>query len=261
MAKVSLLSFSETWQPRVWTMGQWKMVARCDLSCLFLHHVDGFVHLRCIPGEHMGPGCTMGRGQTSSGSAMLWAMFCWETSGPAIHVDVTLTCTTWLSIVADHVHPFMEAVFPDGCGLFQQDNEPQNNNGSGWFEELNNEFEMLTWPPNSPDLNQIKHLWDVLDKPVRSMAAPPHNLQDLKDLLLTSWCQIPQHTLRDLVESMFRRVSAVLAAKGDQYNIRLVVIMLCLIVYINNRPLIGFLNQLLSLFTYEIQFTCEFIKI
>ncbi|KAK3564956.1 hypothetical protein QTP86_031112 [Hemibagrus guttatus] len=27
----------------------------------------------------------------------------------------------------------------------------------------------------------------------------PHNLQDLKDLLLTSWCQIPQHTFRDLV--------------------------------------------------------------
>ncbi|ROL54969.1 Receptor-type tyrosine-protein phosphatase S [Anabarilius grahami] len=30
----------------------------------------------------------------------------------------------------------------------------------------------------------------------RSMEAPPRNLQDLKDLLLTSWCQIPQHTFR-----------------------------------------------------------------
>ena len=53
---------------------------------------------------------------------MLWAMFCWETLGPAIHVDVTLTRTTYQSIVADHVHPFMETVFPGGCGLFQQDN-------------------------------------------------------------------------------------------------------------------------------------------
>ena len=42
--------------------------------------------------------------------------------GPAIHVDVTLTHTTYLSTVADHVHPFMEPVFPEGCGLFQQDN-------------------------------------------------------------------------------------------------------------------------------------------
>ncbi|KAK3524375.1 hypothetical protein QTP70_028018, partial [Hemibagrus guttatus] len=55
-------------------------------------------------------------------------------------------------------------------------------------------------------LNPIQHLWYVLDKQVRSMEAPPHNLQDIKDLLLTSWCQIPQHTFRDLVESMPRQL-------------------------------------------------------
>ncbi|KAK3518097.1 hypothetical protein QTP70_033324, partial [Hemibagrus guttatus] len=71
-----------------------------------------------------------------------------------------------------------------------------------WFDEHNKEFEVLTWPPNSPDLNPIEHLWDVLDKQVRSMKAPPHNLEDLRDLLLTSRCQIPQHTFWDLVESM-----------------------------------------------------------
>ncbi len=83
-----------------------------------------------------------------------------------------------------------------------------------WFEELNNEFEVLTWRPSSPDLNSIEHLWDVMKKQVRSMEAPPRNLQDLKDLLLTSWYQTPQHTFRGLVESMPRWVRAVLAAKG-----------------------------------------------
>ncbi|KAK3513362.1 hypothetical protein QTP70_012344 [Hemibagrus guttatus] len=65
----------------------------------------------------------------------------------------------------------------------------------------------------------MQHLWDVLDKQVRSMEAPPRNLQDLKDLLLTSWCQIPQHTFRDLVESMPRRVRADLAAKGEKQKL------------------------------------------
>ena len=45
----------------------------------------------------------MGRKQADGGSVMLLEMFCWETLGPAIHVDVTLTCTIYLSIVADHV--------------------------------------------------------------------------------------------------------------------------------------------------------------
>ena len=73
-----------------------------DESRFLLHHVDGRVCVRHLPGEHMAPGCTMGRRQASGGSVMLWAMFCWETLGPAIHVDVTLTRTTYLSIVADH---------------------------------------------------------------------------------------------------------------------------------------------------------------
>jgi len=34
------------------------------------------------------------------------------------------------------------------------------------------------------------------------MAAQPRNLQDLKDLRLTSWCQIPQEIFRSLVEFM-----------------------------------------------------------
>lgn len=61
---------------------------------------------------------------------------------------------------------------------------------------------LVSWPPNSPHLHLTEHLWDVLEQQVRSMEAPPHNLQDLKDLLLTSWCQIPQDTFRGLEESM-----------------------------------------------------------
>ncbi|KAK3567191.1 hypothetical protein QTP86_012464 [Hemibagrus guttatus] len=91
----------------------------------------------------------------------------------------------------------------------QQDNAPCHKAKmlQEWFDDHNNQFEVLTPPPNSPDLNPIQHLWD---KQVRSMETPPHNLQDLKDLLLTSWCQISQHTFRDLVESMPRRILAYL---------------------------------------------------
>lgn len=38
-------------------------------------------------------------------------VFCWENLGPTLHVDVTLTHTTSLSVVADHAHRFMENLF------------------------------------------------------------------------------------------------------------------------------------------------------
>lgn len=66
-----------------------------------------------------------------------------------------------------------------------------------------------------PNLSLIEHLWDMLDKEVRSMESPPHILKDFKDLLLTSWSQIPMHTSSGV--------------HVDQHNIRQLVIMLCLI--------------------------------
>lgn len=71
-----------------------------------------------------------------------------------------------------------------------------------WFEDKNKESEILTSPQNCLVLSPIKHLRDVLDKQVISMEAPSTNLQDFKDVPLMAWCQIPQHTLRGLVEPM-----------------------------------------------------------
>lgn len=52
------------------------------------------------------------------------------------------------------------------------------------LEEHNNEFEVWALPPNSQDLNPIKHPWDELDKQVQFLKAPLWNLQDLKDLVV-----------------------------------------------------------------------------
>lgn len=40
-------------------------------------------------------------------------------TGPHVHANVQFD--PYLSRAADCVHPFMEAIFSDGCGLFQQD--------------------------------------------------------------------------------------------------------------------------------------------
>lgn len=81
-------------------------------------------------------------------------------------------CYAYWSIVADHVQPFTEVILPEGCGLSQQ---------AKAAEMVQEWFEVLTRPSNSPDLNPIEGLWDVLDKDVCSMKAPPQSLQDCVD--------------------------------------------------------------------------------
>lgn len=48
-----------------------------------LGQADGRLYVIRLPGEEMAVGCTMGRKQACGGSVMLWAMFFWETLGPA----------------------------------------------------------------------------------------------------------------------------------------------------------------------------------
>lgn len=86
---------------------------------------------------------------------------------------------------------FVQAPWMDGHMSFRIRHQ---SNWMEWFEE-HNEFKVLSWPPNSPDLNPINQLWDMLDKLVRSMKASPPNSEVLKGLLLTSWCKTPQDTL------------------------------------------------------------------
>lgn len=61
----------------------------------------------------------------------------------------------------------------------------------------------------------------------------PRNIQDLKDLLLTSPCQILQHTFRDW-RLWLNRSRLFLQQKGDHQIVRQVVVMLSLMgVYIS----------------------------
>lgn len=52
----------------------------------------------------------MGRRKAARGKVMLWAMFCFSL-GLGIHIDVTLTCTTYPNILAEQDHPFITAEF------------------------------------------------------------------------------------------------------------------------------------------------------
>ncbi len=42
---------------------------------------------------------------------MVWGIFSWHTLGPLVPIEHHLNTTVYLSIVADHVHPFMTTVY------------------------------------------------------------------------------------------------------------------------------------------------------
>ncbi|GBL78665.1 Transposable element Tc1 transposase [Araneus ventricosus] len=127
---------------RDWTMDEWKRVAWSDESRFLIHHVDGRVRVRRLPGEQLLPPFTAGHTQAGGGGIMLWGTFSWEALGPVVAVEQTMKAANYLNIVADQLHPYMAFVFPTGNGIFQQDNAPGHKARIvlEWFEEHTDEF-------------------------------------------------------------------------------------------------------------------------
>ncbi|GFT57942.1 transposable element Tcb2 transposase [Trichonephila clavipes] len=66
----------------------------------------------------------------------------------------------------------------------------------------------------SPELNHIKHLWDILEQGVKGHHTTPTNLTELWRALANIWQVIPVERFQKLVESMPRRVAAVIKIRG-----------------------------------------------
>ncbi len=147
---------------------------------------------------------------------MVWGLFSWHTLGLLVPIEHCLNPTAYLSIVTDHVHPFMTTMYPSSEGHFQQANTPCHKAQiiSGWFLEHDNEFTLLKWPPQSPDLNPIKHLWDVVEREICILDVQPTNPQQLCDAITSIWTKISEKCFQHHVESMPQRIKPVLKANG-----------------------------------------------
>ncbi|GFU03065.1 transposable element Tc1 transposase [Trichonephila clavipes] len=171
-----------------WSMDQWERVACSDESLFVIHHADGRVRIRRLPGEQLLPQCTVGHTQAGGGGIMLWGTFSWASLGLVVVVEQTMNATGYLNIIADQLHPYMTSVFPAGNGMFEQENAPcyKAKIVLEWFQE-HAELQLMSLPPNSPDLNPIEHIWDVMGRQLRVQRPPIRNISDLRDRCLNIW--------------------------------------------------------------------------
>ncbi len=75
----------------------------------------------------------------------------------------------------------------------------------------------MDWPSMSPDLNPIEHLWGILKRKVEERKSS--NIHLLRNIILEEWKRTPVPTCEARVNSMPKRVKAVMENNGGHTNI------------------------------------------
>ncbi len=106
-AKNRKLRLQFTQDHQNWTIEDWKNVAWSDESRFLLQHSDGRVRIWRKEHESIDPSCLGSTVQAGGGGVMVWGIYSWHTFGPLLPFEYCLNATANLSIVADHVHPYV----------------------------------------------------------------------------------------------------------------------------------------------------------
>ncbi|GFW20131.1 transposable element Tc3 transposase [Trichonephila clavipes] len=82
------------------------------------------------------------------------------------------------------------------------------------FLEMEN-IQLMSWPANSPDLNPIEHVWDMLERQIAALSHPPSSVTELKSALQEAWNRLSPQLIHHFIVSMVNHCAECLAVRGD----------------------------------------------
>ncbi|GFW78788.1 transposable element Tcb1 transposase [Trichonephila clavipes] len=190
----------------------WNEVIFSDESKFNIFGSDGRRMVSRKPNTSHHPKHTIPTVKHGGGSVMVWGCMAASGVGKLVFIDGIMHKMAYLNILQNN---FKESADKLGLGsnfIFQQDNDPKHT--AFVVEEwlLYHCRNQLNTLPQSPDLNVIDHLWSHLERAVQKHQIT--SKEQLKSVLQEEWLNIAPETTRHLMESMPRRLEAVISAKG-----------------------------------------------
>ncbi|RYG94974.1 hypothetical protein EON65_56665 [archaeon] len=108
-------------------------------------------------------------------------------------------------------------ILPVSSLHFQQDNAAVHSahEVTSFFRAHN--IQVLDWPPHSPDLNIIEHVWHYLKEAMRMLlvvSSKEELWSNVKEAVQHVWSSEMTKKINDLCESLPNRMQTVIAAHG-----------------------------------------------
>lgn len=143
---------------------------------------------------------------------MVWGCMSAAGVGMLHHCETSITKEVYIEILKLNLRRSRAMLSLRPGWIFMHDNAPAHRAGvtKKWLKL--HRFKVMKWPANSPDLNPIEHLWSILKKILKSLGRVKK--AELFPRAKEAWDKITTAECRKLVESMPRRLAAVIEAKG-----------------------------------------------
>ncbi|UYV63233.1 hypothetical protein LAZ67_2003502 [Cordylochernes scorpioides] len=187
-------------------MTEWHRVVFSDESRFCLSSDSRRVRVWRRRGERSNPAAIVERPTVRQRGIMVWGAIAYDSRSPLLRIQGTMTAQRYVDDVLRPVTlPYLQGV-PNA--LYQQDNARQHT--ARISQQALQDVQMLPWPPYSPDLSPIEHVWDIIGRRLHALPQP-RSEDELWQMVEREWRAIPQDAIRTLIDSLPRRVAACIA--------------------------------------------------
>ncbi|UYV78465.1 hypothetical protein LAZ67_16001513, partial [Cordylochernes scorpioides] len=193
-------------------MTEWHRVVFSDESRFCLSSDSRRVRVWRRRGERSNPAAIVERPTVRQRGIMVWGAIAYDSRSPLLRIQGTMTAQRYVDdVLRPMTLPYLQGV-PNA--LYQQDNARPHT--ARISQQTLQDVQMLPWPPYSPDLSPIEHVWDIIGRRLHALPQP-RSEDELWQMVEREWRAIPQDAIRTLIDSLPRRAAACIAVRADTH--------------------------------------------
>ncbi|MBM6386306.1 MAG: transposase [Paenibacillus sp.] len=154
------------------------------------------------------------------GSIMLWSAITYVGTGWLCKIEGNMDKDLYKSILEGEQNATIDFLCQKlnlnrSQVVFQHDNDPKHTSNLVKNYLHSQEYQVMEWPPQSPDLNPIENMWRLLKIRLNEYETPPKGMQELFERVTEVWYNvITKEECQKVIESMPNRIEQCINAKG-----------------------------------------------